>query len=167
MAHFTAPQKAAIKAYILADPVLSQKPMTSGANGEIAIALNLAASPAYVVWKPTVTQQEIMGDAGFNWTRVDNLSVGKARIWDLMFKFGSVDPSNANVRAGIAATWVGTQADLDVQAAVLAKCKRNASIFEKLLATGTGSTVSPAVMAPEGVGAIDAEHVAECRESGA
>lgn len=165
MSHFTDQQKATIKAYILSVPELASKPMTSGANGEIAIALNLEASPAYVVWKPSVTKAEIQGDAAFDWTRVDNLSVGKARIWTEMFYTGSVDPSQANIRAGIVATWTGTTADTNVQAAVLAKCKRNATVFEKLLASGSGTTAAPSVMAPQGIGEIGADHVAECRES--
>lgn len=165
MSHFSAQQKAIIKAYIQADPVLSLKPMTSSANGEIALALNGLASPDFIVWKPSVTKAEIQTDPGFDWTRVDNLSVGKARIWTEMFYTGSVDPSQANIRAGIAAVWVGTAADLAVRASVLALCTRKATIFEKLLATGTGSTGSPAIMAPEGIGAIGADHVAECRES--
>lgn len=165
MSHFTSQQKAIIKAYILADPILSAKPMTSAANGEIAIVLNGLASPDFIVWKPSISKAEIQGDPGFDWTRVDNLSVGKARIWTEMFYSGSIDPSQANYRAGIAATWTGTTADNNVQAVVLALCKRKATIFEKLLATGAGTTVSPAAMAPKGIGAIGADHVAECRES--
>lgn len=165
MSHFTDQQKTIIKAYILADPVLSQKPMTSAANGEIAIALNLNAAPDFIVWKPSISKAEIQGDPGFDWTRVDNLSVGKARIWSEMFYTGSIDPSQSNYRAGIAAVWVGTAQDLAVRASVLALRVRKATIFEKLLASGTGSAASPAVMAPQGIGAIAADHVAECRES--
>lgn len=149
--HLTPAQAATLKAYILADPVLA--PLTSGPGtdyGAIAAALNTDASPAFVVWKTSITEGEILQDAGMDWTRVDNLSVGKSRIWEWMFRNQTINPSQANIRTGIAAVWVGTAADLAVQAAALAKCKRNANRVEKLFATGTGSTASPATMTAEG-----------------
>lgn len=165
MSHFTDLQKAAIKAYILSVPALASKPLTSGANGEIAVELNKAASPDYIVWKPSISQSDVQQSDGWDWTRVDNLSVGKARIWEWLFKFGSIAPSSANVRAGIDAAWVGTAADLANRAIVYTVAKRKATVFEKLLATGTGTTQSPANMAAEGIGLIGADHVSECRES--
>jgi len=116
--------------------------------------LNAVASPAFIVWKTNVTNQEIMQN-GFDWVRVDNLSAGKARIWEWMFQFGSVDPSKVNVRAGFDAVWVGTQADLAVRAAVYAHCKRSATVGEKMFATGTGSDAVPATMGPEGLVTLD------------
>ena len=68
---------------------------------------------------------------------------------------GYINPSKANIRAGIAATWVGNAQLLAVRAMVLAKCKRAATKAEKLFATGTGSTESPAVMDFEGQVSID------------
>jgi hypothetical protein len=87
---------------------------------------------------------------GMDWTRVDNLSVGKARIWDWMTKLGAFDASKVNIRAGIDATWVGTSADLAVRAMVYTHCKRPATLAEKILATGTGTTEVPATMGYEG-----------------
>ncbi len=138
-----------LKAYIAADPVLSQIPEGSDGDFNIAAALNQTATPSVVVWKSTVSADEIMR-GGIDWTRVDNLSVGKARIWDWMTRLGSFDPSKASIRSGIDATWVGTAADLAVRATVYALCKRNASVFEKIFATGAGTDASPAVMAVEG-----------------
>jgi hypothetical protein len=63
---------------------------------------------------------------------------------------GSINPSKANIRAGIAATWVGNAQLLAVQAAVLAGCKRKATRTERLLATGTGSDGSPGLLTYEG-----------------
>ena len=103
-----------------------------------------------------------MGNPSFDWTRVDNLSVGKARIWDQMFSVGNINAANANIRAGIDATWVGTAADLAVRVAVYAQCKRFASKFEKLYATGTGSDASPAVMTVEG--SVDSSTIGEALE---
>lgn len=109
------------------------------------IVLNATASPAFTVWRTSVTTEEIMLN-GFDWARVDNLSVGKARIWEWMHQFGSINPSQANIRAGIDAAWVGTAADLAVRAAVYVHCKRLATVGEKLFATGTGSDAAPATM---------------------
>ena len=113
--------------------------------------LNALSSPAYIVWRTLVSQDEIMLN-GFDWARVDNLSVGKARVWTWLFDNAekSLNPSKTNVRAGIDQTWVGTQADLDVRAAVYVHCKRTATAAEKLLSSGTGTTAVPATMTLEG-----------------
>jgi hypothetical protein len=44
---------------------------------------------------------------------------------------------------------VGTQADLDVRAAVYVHCKSSATIAQKLFSTGTGSVASPATLTDE------------------
>lgn len=124
-----------------------------GSESRIRIAewYNLAASPAFVVWRSSVTWDEIMLN-GMDWARVDNLSVGKARIWDWMFQNAarSFNPSKSNIRAGIDAAWVGTAPDLAVRAAVYVHCKRSATNGEKVYATGVGSDAVPATMAFEG-----------------
>lgn len=149
----TPQQLTTLKAAIMADPTLAA--MTSGPGTDynaIALAMSAEASPAFVVWKTNVTRAELQDMDAFNWTVVDNLSTGsKYRIWEWMFgTTGSINPSKANIRAGIAATWVGNAQLLAVQAAVLAWCKRNATRVEKLFSTGTGSEASPAVMTVEG-----------------
>jgi hypothetical protein len=158
----TPQQLATLKADILADPAFNGLPMTSGGAEVIKEAYNQTV-PAFIVWRSLVSQDEIMQN-GFNWTRVDNLSVGKARIWEWMFKNlnVSINPSKTNVRAGIDATWVGTQADLDVRAAVYTHCKRSANRVEKLFATGTGTDVSPATMDFEG--SLTNDDVQQARE---
>lgn len=146
----TTAQLQAVKAWVIANQ--------SSIFGQAAVdALNALASPAFIVWRTSVPMSEIMLN-GFNWTRVDNLSIGKARIWDWMKDAGvgqTIDPSKPNIRAGIDAVWVGTQADLDVRAAVYVHCKRSATVCEKLLATGTGSDAVPATMGAEGSITLD------------
>ena len=111
-----------------------------------------ADTSTFIVWRTSVTKEELTANDAFAWDRVDNLSVGKARIWDAMFDNSSrsINPSKANVRAGIAAAWVGTAADLAVRAAVLAQCQRSATRAEKILATGTGTAATPALLTFEG-----------------
>lgn len=150
----TTAQSQAIKAAILADPTLAA--MTSGPGtdfGAIANAMNLAASPAFVVWRTLVTREEIQGDDAFDYAQVDNLTNGsKYRVWEWMFAntATAINPSKPNIRAGIAATWFGSAGLLAVQAVVLARCKRNASRAEKACATGTGTTQTPALLTFEG-----------------
>lgn len=147
----TTAQLQAIKAAIDADPALTAYPNTPDGAFAIAAALNLPASPEFIVWRTSVAQDEIMQN-GFAWVEVDSLTVGKARIWEWLFDNGdaAINPSKVNVRDGIAEVWKGTAAKLAVQAAVFAHCKRPATRLEKLLATGTGTTESPATMGYEG-----------------
>jgi hypothetical protein len=142
-------QLTTLKAYILADSTLAAWAATGRMAEEIAHELNHVAAPEWVVWKTDVHTDDIMRN-GMDWTRVDNLTVGKARIWDWLSRLGTFDASRANIRAGIDATWVGTAADLAVRATVYTHCKRAATRAEKALSTGTGTTASPATMTFEG-----------------
>jgi hypothetical protein len=142
-------QLATLKAAILADPTLAAFPAGSDGAYAIALALNQPATPDYIVWRTSVPVDDIMRN-GMDWARVDNLSVGKARIWEWMSRLGSFNPSKANIRAGIDAAWVGTAADLAVRATIYTHCKRNATKAEKLFATGAGTDAAPSTMAVEG-----------------
>lgn len=124
----------------------------AGDRAGLADAYNAPANPAYWVWRMQVPREEFEEDDGFNWTVVDNLSTGsKYRIWEWMFGAkGYINPSKANIRAGIAATWVGNAQLLAVQAMVLAKCKRQALRVEKFFATGLGTSANPSVLGYEG-----------------
>jgi len=160
----TPEQLATLKAAIDADPALAAKPLNSDGYFEIAQALNTElASPDFFVWRSVVSQDEIMQN-GFDWVRVDNLSVGKARIWEWMFDNAgaTINPSKANVRAGIAEVWKGTAADNAVRQAVFNRCQTRATRAQKLFATGPGTTTSvdgvgPATMAVESISLSDVE----------
>jgi hypothetical protein len=147
----TTQQLQTLKTAIAADPVLAAKPNNSDGAFDIATAFNLLATPDFVVWKSKVFQDEITQN-GFTWTEVDNLTVGKARIWEWLFdnQDRSFNPSKPNVRAGIAECWSGTAGRLAVQAVVLGHCKRKATRAEKLFSSGTGSDATPATMGYEG-----------------
>ena len=146
----TPEQLATLKTHILANQDTAALYNDGNLSG-LADALNAPSDPAYIVWRTSVTQDEIMQN-GFDWTRVDNLSVGPARVWEWMFQneARSINPSKVNVRAGIEAVWKGVAADLAVRAAVYVHCKRTASRFEQLFASGTGSTAVPGTMTLEG-----------------
>ena len=122
---------------------------TSRSTTEIGQWLNQPST--LIAWRTAVSQDEIMQN-GFDWVRVDNLSVGAARIWEWLFdnQPNTINPSKANVRAGIDAVWKGTAADLAVRAAVYSHCKRPATRGEKVFATGAGTTNDPASLGYEG-----------------
>lgn len=143
-------QITALNTFALNDPTAS----ACIAAGDDGCLYNfMKTDTTFVVWRTNVSQSEIMQSSTFDWTRVDNLTTGKARVWDLMFKTptGTLNASKANIRSGIDATWVGTAADLAVRASVYEKCKRFANQAEKVLATGTGTTGDPGVLTFEGV----------------
>lgn len=148
----TSAQLLTLKTDILADSNFNSQPHNSDGGNVIAAAYNLDAAPAYVIWRSSVSRNELQQLDTFDWTQVDNLTVGKFRIWDTMFMRGennvmAFDPSKANVRAGISACWIGNAALVAVATAVLTACKRNATRAEKLFATGSGTTLSPSVTA--------------------
>src|SRR5574338_348425 len=145
----TDPQMQTLKALAAADPTASTY-FDGNHDVELAAWFNAVADANIYVWRSNVTDREVQADPAFDWTRVDNLTTGKARIWEYMFKFRNITPSQSNIRTGIAAVWVGTAAYLAVQAAVLAKCKANPSRAVKALATGAGTSATPAVMTYEG-----------------
>ena len=160
----TPAQLATLKAAIDGDSALAAKPLNSDGYFDIAAILNgQLASPDFWVWRASVTQDEIMQN-GFDWVRVDNLSVGKARIWEWLFDNAgtAINPSKANVRSGIAETWKGTAADNAVRLAVCQHCQQRATRAQKLFAAGAGNAtdqdgIGPATMAVESVTLADVE----------
>jgi hypothetical protein len=145
----TPAQLATLKAVILANPTWAALPINSDTSYFIADELKKEANPAFIVWKTSVSVDEIMRN-GMDWARVDNMTPGKARIWDWLGRLGSFDAGKINVRAGIDAAWVGTAADLAVRAAIYVHCKRPANALERIFANGSGSDASPGTMAVEG-----------------
>lgn len=132
-----------------ADPALTQF-VADRRDDLIAAYYNESASPTVTVWRTAVSRSEAQA-SGFDWTQVDNLSTGQARIWfDALFGDGFINAADAGQRAGIAEAWKGTAAKVAVATFVLGQCKRSATRAEALFAVGTGSVSVPAVMAFEG-----------------
>lgn len=138
-----------LRDYIATVPAWAAQPNNSDTAYAIAAELNQPASPAWTVWRRDVSRDDVSGD-GFDWTQVDNLTVGQARIWDWLFDGGSMNAGDSGKRAGIVECWKGTAAKVAVQVFVLGKCKRSAKLGEKVLSTGTGSEAAPAVLGYEG-----------------
>lgn len=135
-----------LKTDILADPTLAQWAATGRMAAEIAIEYNKTASPAWTVWRSSVETSTVMAN-GFTWTEVDQLTGGKARIWEWMASLGTINPAKSNVRQGLrdcfgasSATYLG----------MLPYLKRPATRAEKLFTTGSGTDSNPATMTFEG-----------------
>lgn len=137
----TPQQNATLAAHIAASADMNTLPPGSDSAFQIAALLNAQATPDFYIWKSSVTNAEILQN-GMDWLRVDNLSVGKSRIWEWMFQFGSVDPSKANVRAGVAEVWKGTASDNAVRLAVFLHCQTLATRLQKLFAVGAGTATT-------------------------
>ena len=142
----TTSQLTTLKNYIVADPVLSLQPNNEDGAYEIARVINLTATPDFIVWKTMVATSEIMNN-GFVWSVVDGLTNGKARIWEWMSMNGSINPSRPNVRQGLVDCFGAASA---MATSIAPHLKRSATVLEKIFATGTGTTASPATMAVEG-----------------
>lgn len=145
-----AQQLVTLRAAVIADGTAGPLLAAGNAAG-LREHLNALASPPYTLWRTHVTQDEIMLN-GFDWTRVDNLSNGAARVWEWLFdnEAHAFNPSKPNVRAGVDQVWKGTAADLAVRAAVYVHCKRLATNAEKMMTTGVGSDAVPSMPVYEG-----------------
>lgn len=143
----TSAQQATLKAYIAADPTLSAFPNNSDGAFAIAAAMNVEASPAFVVWRTSVPVEDYR--KGLVWSEVNNIQAATARTWEWLTGNMTLpfDASDVNVRAGLSEVWA---ANSTTRPALLAVAKRNATVAEKLFATGTGSDASPATMGFEG-----------------
>ena len=142
-------QKVALKAAILADPVLG--PLTSGPQSDywhITNAMNAEASPVFYVWRTSYSPQQMRAAMTTNLgtAQLDGLSAGKrdALLW---FIGDTLNPSDPATVATLN-DFCGTQNTL--KASLVDGGKRKALRVEKLFATGTGTLVSPALLTFEG-----------------
>lgn len=131
-----------LKAYILNDPVLVTKASGEGTDyAFIANALNELAVPPFYIWRPLVTEAELRVAALAGATQIDALTAGKrdTLLWAIE---RDMNFTVANNRAAID-DLCGSQQVL--KASLQAVQKRTATVAEKVLATGTGTEVSPAI----------------------
>ena len=184
--NMTPAQLATLKAAILADGTMSAKPMTSGGALEIAGILNAAAAPAYYVWRSSTSAPDIL-DA-ITWAsltpadapdgtilyqnRVLVCQAKQMNIQILLQGRDSLATGLASVRGGLSdalqnvpsgtggamldAGWAGANK-------VKASITRQASVVEKLFATGNGTTATPSAMGYEGP--VSSDDVQAARES--
>lgn len=172
MPGLTAAQLILLKNDILADPVLVAKPNTNDGNSEIAAAYGVVAVPDFWVWRTRVAREELVNSVGpdgttFSWTGAGYItrSQGERDAFREMFGAqGVVNPSLANVRAAFVDIFSGGTAPAPANRTHLAAVSRRLALrVEMVLASGAGSTASPAVMGYEGT--INYDDVAAARAS--
>ena len=111
-----------------------------------AIVTVYNADSSFVAWRNQIEPDEYR--EALDWTEVDNLTNGKARIWEWLTQgmTVSINASKANVRAGLNNAFNNTTTKTNL----LAIATRFATLAESLFATGTGSTQSPGVLVFDG-----------------
>ena len=145
----TPQQLTALKAAIAADPVLLAQPNNSDGDYAIASALNLAASPAFTVWKTYVPSTQV-GDnmVGTEVAGLTTANISRLQLIIQMSEAG-VNPSLVDRRQFFDDVFSGAGGAL-TRAKLLILWKRLATRAEKLFATGTGTDPSPATLVFEG-----------------
>ena len=140
-------QKNTLRTYVQADPVLNQIAQTGDDAFELADALN-----TFFVWKSSVVTEELFD--GVQFSAVDALTVGKARIFEWMILSGTVRPASNGIRTAITQCFgAGTASETGI----LALMKRTATRLESVLANtstggaGNGAEGTPAKLRVEGL----------------
>lgn len=147
---FTTTQNAAIKAAILADPVLNAFPNTGDGAYGIAELLNKPVTPVFTVWKTQVPIGAI-GKA-FNSAEMGGLTTANTnRLMALAhYLLDGIDPSQPSNRAFFDDIFSGTGGAL-TRPSLAALWKRPAKYIEKILASSTvGTDAAPATLVYEG-----------------
>ena len=160
---FTLLQLQAIKAAVIADPVLNAYPNNGDGNTEIALALNAASNPAVMFWDTRAstaalldaidfskyTQADVVDSTALQTNRLLAVQTKQMNIQTLVFGRDSLDMSRATIRASIRDAVIqipaGT-AGAPVNAAgangvnVLNAGRRVGTRLEALLAAGSAAT---------------------------
>lgn len=148
----TPAQKTALKNDIIAatDQAmvdLEASPDNSDLAFAVAALYNLAASPAFTVWRTNIPVSDCK--KATTWTEYIGRSQGERDAWQFILSNGIVNAADPNIRQGIQDIFSGPSG-VTTRNALVAIAKRLATRVEKLLATGTGSDASPGTMGFEG-----------------
>ena len=113
----------------------------------ISKELDKAASPDFTVWRTSVS----LGEVAANVDGVELVGLTSVRLaaYQSLLLAGSVNPSNARLRAGFDQVFAAA-GGATTRPLLLALWKRLATAGEKIFAVGTGSDAAPATMAVEG-----------------
>lgn len=142
-ADLTAPQMTTLLAHIKIVPAIAS---CAAVANDPCVADYLNAPTAAVAWRSAISPDETRLAIVQGAVQLDNLTAGK-RDSLLYLAQGTLKTNDASVRQAID-DLTGTQTTL--KNALLAAMKRIASKAEALLATGTGTTASPATLSYEG-----------------
>lgn len=132
---FTLTQLQAIKAAINGNATAAAD-IAAGNPGAVAGMLNAAASPQVMVWIPNLAVSVML--TGVVWSDFVALTQGQRDAWRALTSGGTVDATNANVRAGFT-TVFGSPSTSLTNLANLAQ--RPASWLESIFTTGGVSSL--------------------------
>lgn len=148
----TPSQRTALQSDIAADPALAAMKAAGNLAG-LAGAYNLAANPACVVWRTSLSRHEILTGTSstgstFAWAGGAYItrSQGERDAFREMFNStGAVDPSLPSIQAAFADIFSGTGGAAN-RAHIMALSKRPATRIEKLMSSGACADASPATL---------------------
>ncbi len=129
--------------------------LVSGDLGGLLALLNTVASPDFWVWRTFVADAEIYEATTadlttWSWSIYIARSQGERDAWRQMVNMkGGLNAALANVRQGVADIFSGAPG-LAQRTHLLTIGRRLSTRFEKVFATGTGSTASPGTLLLEG-----------------
>jgi hypothetical protein len=155
---------------IVASSDLNALPNTPDGNFEIARLYNLNPAVDFWVWRTKVSKDELVGSTSvdgttFSWTGTGYITraQGERDAFNAIFDGnGFVNPSLASVRQAFADIFSGNTAPAPANRTHLnTVARRKATRFEKVFATGTGSTASPGLLVIEG--RVSADVVSQAR----
>lgn len=143
----TSAQKAALIAAIQADTAANAFYVAGDLTG-LANYMNGVAAPAFIVWKTNVTLERI-GDA-FVATEVAGLTSLNVQRLEVMATYGpsGINPSKADRRAAFDDIFSGA-GGVGTRTALSALWRRSVTRFERVFATGTGTTGTPGSLVVE------------------
>ena len=149
-------QKALVKTYILADPVLSTKVSGPGTDyGFIAATLSSAASPVVKAWKTAVPASD--SDEGVDYSTFDTLVAGKRDSWRFFLAF-SRDFTKVKVRKWITDVFGNATAGSNAEA-ILNAGVENAKLVETIIGGDVRTTGTVSAIARNFVGTVSIEEV--------
>lgn len=153
----TPEQEAVLKTFIQTDPSTSGIGLGDDGPERIADILNAPAAPDFWVSRTDLGEREFFDATSpdgtvFIWAGNGYItrSAGERDCLRAIFAAGYADCSKAGIKQAFTDIFSGTGNAANNLTHAKAMGRRLASVFEKLLATGTGSTASPAIMAVEG-----------------
>lgn len=156
MAHLNAAQKLTLKADIIAKQAVGQPFFGITDDQVIASWYSATATPAFIVWKSTVSINETGKKYnGSEWATMTSANHTRLQTIAQWLPAG-YSPGLQDIRDMFNDVWSGKTLTL---AALLALWKRNARELEKLFAVGTGNDALPATLVVEG--SIGAQEISD------
>lgn len=121
----------------------TQNNNSAGADADSVTMLNTVVP--FMVWRTSVSIEELQQD--FDWGQVSIFDTGKARVWEWLARFNTLNPSKENIRIALDILW----GDTLIHTTLYSRCKRQATVAEKLFSVGKGTFDLPAIMGTEGL----------------